>query len=150
MSSRKSSLMRGAMLGAASGILSQSGLATVLVRTPRSNLPGFFRHSWVKRLSAIAAAGEVTANILVTSLPPRTDPTLLAGRVAMGGLAGGLAGRGPGSGRFTGTMAGALVAPVGAWASTNSRAHLSRILPDKLVAVAETVIAFGLARLATR
>lgn len=138
------------MLGFASGILSQSALATVLTRTPSSSLPGLFRHNWIKRGAIAGAAGEVVANAFVTSLPPRTDPGPLGARIVMGALAGGLATRSPNASGLLGAVVGGCAAPVGAWASTTSRAKLSQHFPDKLIAVDETVVAFGLARMGTR
>jgi uncharacterized membrane protein len=86
----------------------------------------------------------------VTSLPPRTDPGPLGGRIVMGALAGGLATRTPKSSGIFGAVVGGCAAPVGAWLSTNSRAKLSQHIPDKLIAIGETVVAFGLARLAIK
>ena len=149
MPSFRSTLIRGAMLGYASGILSQAGIATVLERTPGAQLPGIVRNPWVKRLAGINAVGEVAANAFVTSLPPRTSAGPLAGRIALGALAGGLATRGDHSSGLAGAMGGAAVAPVRAWVSTTSRARLASFVPDKLLALVETVVAFGLARKAT-
>jgi uncharacterized membrane protein len=150
MTSSLSSIVRGAMLGYASGILSQSALATVLVRTPASSLPGPARHAWIKRLVVAATAGEVVANAFVPSLPPRTTAGPLGGRIAFGALAGGLATRGAKSSGLLGAIVGGCAAPVGAWASTTSRRKLAQHMPDKLIALGETVIAFGLSRTATK
>jgi uncharacterized membrane protein len=117
------------MLGFASGILSQSALATILVRTPAPSLPGVLRRRWIKRLMVASAAGEVVANAVVTSLPPRTDPAPLGGRIVMGALAGGLATRTSKSSGLFGAVVGGCVAPVGAWASTTSRRKLSQHVP---------------------
>ena len=149
MPSRLSSLWSGALLGAASGILSQSGLATVLVRTPRSNLPGIAQNRWVRRGVIAAAAGETLANAFVSSLPPRTDPPALTGRIINGGLSGLLATRQPGSSGVPAAIAGAMVAAGATWAATNGRAFLVKRVPDLVIAGAETIIAFGLARRGT-
>jgi uncharacterized membrane protein len=138
------------MLGYASGILSQSALAAVLVRTPAASLPGPARHRWIKRLVVAATAGEVVANAFISSLPPRTDPGPLGGRIMLGALAGGLATRSSKSSGLLGAVVGGCAAPVGAWASTTSRRKLSRHVPDKLIALGETAIAFGLSRIATK
>lgn len=149
MTKRSTGFVRGAMLGAASGILSQSGMVAVLKHTPESELPLMLGSRWVQRSMAVSALGEVLSNAFVSSLPPRTDRAPLTGRIVLGALAGGLATRSSVSSGLIGTMTGGVVAPIAAWVSTTSRAKLSRRFPDILIATGETVIAFGLARLAT-
>jgi uncharacterized membrane protein len=149
MSSRFSAISRGAMLGIASGILSQSGLAAVVARTPTSNLPRFLRNPWVRKGVMVAATGETLANAFIPVLPPRTDPPALGGRIVSGGLSGWIVTRERGSSGVPGAVSGAVVAAAATWVATNGRARLVKRVPDLVIAGAETVIAFGLARRAT-
>jgi uncharacterized membrane protein len=148
-SSQREAIIAGALLGLASGILSWSGFSTlVALRSPKA-LPKWARSRWTKRVTIPGAAGEVLANAFVSSLPPRTAPPALFGRVVMGAASGALASYGTGSVK-TGAIAGGLSAPVGAWVATNGRARLAKSVPDILVAVAETVVAFGLSSAGAR
>jgi uncharacterized membrane protein len=142
-SSQREAVIAGAMLGFACGILTWSGFTTLVLRQSPKALPGWARSKWVKRLAIPAAVGEAVANATISSLPPRTDPPPLFGRAVMGATSGALAGYGVGSTK-AGAIAGAVTAPAGAWVATNSRARLANVVPDILIAVAETVIAIGL------
>ncbi len=142
-SSRRESIIAGAMLGFASGILTWSGFTALVFSLPSSALPGWARSKWAKRLAVPAAVGEVVANATISSLPPRTDVPPLFGRAVMGATSGALAGYSSGSTK-AGAIAGGLAAPAGAWIATNSRARLSKSIPDIVVAVGETVAAAGL------
>ena len=73
------------LLGAASGLRSQLGVATVVARSDRS-LPPILRQPWTKRLLVAAAAGELVADKLPAT-PSRLSPVGIAGRLALGALA---------------------------------------------------------------
>jgi hypothetical protein len=75
-------------LGAASGLRSQLGIATVVVCSDPS-LPSIFRQPWTKRLLVAAAAGELVVDKLPTT-PSRLAPPGLAARLVLGALAAGL------------------------------------------------------------
>ena len=149
MLGRSSNLIPSALLGVASGILSQSGVATVLTATPPERLPRLLRSPWVKR-GAIAAAGlEIVANATVSSLPARSREGL-PGRIIMGAASAGLNASVRRQSPGIAAVVGSVSSGGSAIAVTKARAVLSRRIPDPLVALAETLVALALAALAVR
>lgn len=138
------------MLGLATGMLSQSGTATVLAATPADRLPGFLRAPWVRRLAVAWAVGEILANAFVPFLPPRTTPGPLGGRIVQGAATAALLAHADQRPMAIPAIAGGGAAALSANVATRLRARLSRHIPDLLIAIAETVLSLGLARGATR
>jgi len=133
----------GVFLGAASGLRSQIGVATVVVRSD-SSLPSIFRQPWTKGLLVAAAAGELVVDKLPTT-PSRLAPPGLVARLALGALAAGLFARTRNAPWLPGAAVGALSAAVAAKAGHDTRAQLARHAPDPAIAVVEDALALGLA-----
>jgi uncharacterized membrane protein len=73
--------MSSVILGAATGLRSQLGVATVVARSDPS-LPSMFRHPWIRRLVLAAAAGELVVDKL-PGTPSRLAPRGLVPRLAL-------------------------------------------------------------------
>jgi uncharacterized membrane protein len=80
--------MSSVVLGAATGLRSQLGVATVVARSDPS-LPSMFRHPWIRRLVLAAAAAELLVDKL-PGTPSRLAPRGIVPRLALGALAAGL------------------------------------------------------------
>lgn len=93
----------------------------------------------------VAVAGELVLDKLPQT-PSRTSPPGLAARLGSGAAAGWLLAGAPGA------AIGSAAAGLGAFAGERTRAALGRRtgLPDPLIAVAEDVVAIGVALAATR
>ena len=135
-------LASAALLGAATGLRSQMGLAALVWRFDRNRLPGLLRSRAARPVTAAAALVELGAD-QYPGAPPRTAPTGLIARITFGALTGGLAGgrraAGPGAG------VGAVLAVVAAFGGMAARSRLSRRFPPVAVALAEDAVAVGLA-----
>jgi uncharacterized membrane protein len=137
-------LLSSVFLGAASGLRSQLGVATVVARSGAA-LPPVFRNPWTKRLLAVAAAGELVADKL-PSAPSRLSPPGIASRLVLGALAAGLLAQTRGDASwFPAAVVGASSAVVAAKVGHDVRARLARRVPDPAVAVAEDAVALALA-----
>ncbi|MDQ1360525.1 MAG: hypothetical protein QOJ44_902 [Acidimicrobiaceae bacterium] len=140
---------RSALVGAASGMRSQLGMAAVVLRTDKNRLPAFLRTPAATRAVTVAAGAELLAD-KSPRVPDRLLPPSLAARFALGGLAGGLlahAERRPAApAAVVASVAAVLVAKV----SHDLRAWAARTVPDRLVAVAEDGLAIALALAGTR
>ena len=77
--------MSSVSLGAATGLRSQLGVASVVARSDPS-LPSMFRHPWIRRLVLAAAAGELVVDKL-PGTPSRLAPRGIVPRLALGALA---------------------------------------------------------------
>jgi uncharacterized membrane protein len=137
------------LVGSATGLRSQMGLAAVVVRTNKAGLPSWLRSSAAARSVTVAAGAELVADKL-PGTPSRLQPAGLAGRLVLGGLAAGLlahAERGPVvPAAALGSAAALLAAKVG----HDVRARAARTVPDPVVAVAEDGVAIALAVVGTR
>ncbi len=170
-------LASSALLGVATGLRSQIGVAAVIVGPLRHGLPARLRSGPAKTLAVTAAAGELVVDKLPAA-PARTEPLGVAARVVLGAGAAVLAARAsrPGlvvvagtrrsglsysrrSGGGWGSAAGAgAVAGASALASAHAgyraRVALARRCPGAAagvaVAVAEDATAVGLASLGCR
>ena len=81
-----------ALLGAASGMRSTAGIATVITQGDRESLPAPLRH----RLAGPAARVAVAVELLLDKMPftgSRLEPAGMAGRVVLSGAAGAVAAR---------------------------------------------------------
>jgi uncharacterized membrane protein len=130
-------------LGAASGLRSQIGVTTVVVRSA-SSLPSLFRQPWIKGFLVAAAAGELVVDKLPTT-PSRLAPPGLAARLVLGALAAGLFGQTQKAPWLPGAAIGALSAAFTAKVGHDIRARLAHHAPDPAIAVVEDALALGLA-----
>ena len=141
-------LVSSLFLGAASGLRSQLGVATVVARSNPA-LPLVFRNSWTRRLLVVAAAGELVADKLPNT-PSRLSPPGIAGRLALGALAAGLLAHTRDASWFPAAVVGASSAAVAAKVGHDARARLAQRVPDPAVAVVEDALALALAAAASR
>lgn len=139
-----------AMIGVATGYLSQTGLATLVNVLPERTLPTFARSPWVRRGALALAGGEMIGNVYFTSAPSRSSPPLLMGRTVLGAAGATLLARSHGNSLALPILVGAAGGALGSKVSADSRAVLARHVPDQLVAWAENALALGLAVVATR
>jgi uncharacterized membrane protein len=137
------------LVGSATGLRSQMGLAAVVVRTNKAGLPSWLRSSAAARSVTVAAGAELVADKL-PGTPSRLQPASLIGRLVLGGLAAGLlahAEKGPiVPAAALGSAAALLAAKVG----HDLRAQAARTVPDPVAAVAEDGVAIALAAVGTR
>ncbi len=143
-------LIRSALIGMASGYLSQTSAATVLFVTPSWQLPKNLRAPWVQRVALVSAAGEMIANAHLSFLPSRKAPGPLFGRILFGVGSAALLAYGRGNGVVVPVIAGGVSAVVAANVASDSRAVLARHVPDALIGWAENAMAVGLSVAATR
>jgi uncharacterized membrane protein len=139
----RSAVVGSVLLGAASGLRGQIGLAAVAARSDPS-LPPIFRQPWTRRLLVAAAAGELVVDKL-PSTPSRLEPPGLAGRIVMGGLSAGLFAQTRQAPWLPAGAIGASCAIVAAKIGHDVRARLARRAPDPAIAVVEDALALGLA-----
>lgn len=137
------------LVGAATGLRSQLGVAAVVLRADTDRFPPFLRTPAAARSVTVAAGAE----LVVDKTPlagDRLRPPALAARLVLGGLAGALlalAERRPVAPASVVALASAgLAAKIG----HDLRAVAARTVPDPVVAVAEDVVAIALAAVATR
>jgi uncharacterized membrane protein len=140
---RRRAVVGSVLLGAASGLRSQLGLAALVVRSDAS-LPPMLRQPWTRRIVAAAAAGELLADKL-PSTPSRLEPPGIAGRLALGALAAGLFARTRQAPWLAAAAIGASTAVVAAKFGHDARARLAHHAPDPAVAVLEDGLALALA-----
>jgi uncharacterized membrane protein len=135
--------MSSVLLGAASGLRSQLGVAAVAARSGPS-LPSMFREPWIRRLLLAAAAVE----LVVDKLPATPSRLALQGivpRLALGALAAGLSAQTRQASWLPAATLGASSAAIAAKLGHDVRARLARHAPDVAVAVAEDALALGAA-----
>ena len=118
-------------------------MAVIVARSDPSLSP-IFRRTWTKRLLIAAAAGELVADKLPNT-PSRLEPTGIAGRLVLGGLAASLYAQTRQTPWMPAAAIGAASAIVAAKIGHDVRAQLAQHVPDPAVAVVEDAIAFGLA-----
>ena len=139
-----------ALLGVATGFLSQVGPTAVIVNADPDRLPTFLTGQGVERLLLLGSLGEVLANAFVSFLPGRNRPPVLFQRMAFGAVAAALLASTRKGDVGQGALIGATTAGAAAVVSTPLRAMLGKVVPDLVVALGETVLAIVLARRATR
>ena len=140
---RRGVVVRSVLLGAASGLRSQLGLATVVARSDPS-LPPVFGKPWTRRLLVAAAAGELVVDKLPTT-PSRLAPPGFVGRLALGALAAGLFAQTRQAPWLPAAAIGASSAAIAAKVGHDLRARVAHYAPDPAVAVVEDALALGLA-----
>jgi hypothetical protein len=132
------------LVGAATGLRSQLGVAAVVLRADQDRLPAFLRTRAAARSVIAAAGGEILADKSARAID-RLRPVPLAMRFALGGVAGGLlahAERRPVAPSVAIASAAAVLA---AKVGHDLRARAARTVPDRVVAVAEDGVAIALA-----
>jgi hypothetical protein len=149
-SNTRQNVVASVLLGLSTGILSQTGIATVLHVTPATKLPKRLRPAWVRKLSLAAAGGEMVGNAFVTSLPSRADPAPLAGRIVVGAGSAALLASTRKRPVAIAAILGAIAAAFSARAASGARARHVANIPDPLFALAENALAVVLAARATR
>jgi uncharacterized membrane protein len=141
--SRRGAVVGSVFLGAASGLRSQIGVATLVSRSDPS-LPAIFRQPWTRRLLVAAAVGELVIDKLPAT-PSRLAPAGIAGRVALGALVASLFAQTRQAPWRPAAAIGASSAVIAAKLGHDVRARLDHHAPDPAVAVVEDALAFGLA-----
>ncbi len=135
--------MRSAILGAATGLRSQVGVASVVMRS-HPGLPSILRHPWARGLVLAAAAGE----LVVDKLPGTTSrlaPQGIIARLALAALAAGLSAQTRQESWLPAGAIGAASAAVSARIGHDVRARLARHAPGLPVALAEDAVAIAAA-----
>ena len=140
---RRGAVVGSVLLGAASGLRSQLGVATLVARSDPS-LPAPLRRPWTRRLLVAAAAGELVVDKLPAT-PSRLAPPGFVSRLALGALAAGLFAQTRHAPWLPAAAVGASSAAVAAKLGHDVRARLARHAPDPAVAVVEDALALGLA-----
>jgi uncharacterized membrane protein len=135
--------MSGAILGAASGLRSQLGVAAVVARSDPS-LPSMFREPLIRRLLLAAAAGELVVDKLPAT-PSRLTPQGIVPRRVLGALAASLSAQTRQASWPPAAALGASSAAIAARLGHDVRARLARHAPDPAVALAEDALALGAA-----
>ena len=131
------------LLGAASGLRGQIGVAVIAVRSDPS-LPPLLRQPWTRRVLVAAAAGELVADKLPNT-PSRLEPAGIVGRLALGALAASLYAQTRRAPWPPAAGIGAASAIVAAKIGHDLRAQLAKQVPDPAVAVVEDAVALSLA-----
>ncbi len=142
--SRKTAVVCAALIGSATGLRSQMGMAVVLSGTPPAQLPTLLGHRAVRPVAVTAALGELVADKL-PSTPPRTEARGLVPRIGLGGLSAGLLARSVGAPVPVAVAVGAGTAAGAAFAGMAARGALARRLPPLAAALAEDLVAVMLA-----
>ncbi|HEX4245844.1 MAG TPA: hypothetical protein VHY77_09770 [Acidimicrobiales bacterium] len=142
-------LISSVLVGAASGLRSQMGVAAVVLRAEKDGLPPVLRTTAAARTVVAAAAGELVVDKSPRAVS-RLRPGPLAARIVLGAIAGGLLAatkKGPVvPAAAVASAAAVLAAKVG----HDLRARAARSVPDRAVAVVEDGVALGLAAAGTR
>ena len=135
--------MSSVILGAATGLRSQLGVASVVARSDPS-LPSMLRHPWIRRLVLAAAAGELVVDKL-PGTPSRLAPRGIIPRLALGALAASLSAQTRQASWLPAAALGASSAAIAARLGHDVRARLARQAPDLAVALAEDALAIAAA-----
>jgi len=131
------------LLGAASGLRSQMGMAGVVLRGPRSAKPAWLQGKAARRVVVALALGELVADKL-PSTPNRTEPAGLAARIGLSALSCGILASSAGQGGPVPIIVGAATAVGAAYAGMTARAALARHVPPIVAALAEDALAVTL------
>ncbi len=149
-------LARAGLLGVVAGLRSQLPTAVLAARglAPSGGPLAPLRTTAGRRSAYLAAVGEMVADKL-SATPSRTSTGPLVGRVVSGGVAAAVLAASTGS-RRGGLVLPAIIGAAGGWVGswggfTARRALVAATgLPDPAVAVAEDLVAVGLAAVAVR
>jgi uncharacterized membrane protein len=138
-----------ALIGSATGLRSQMGMAVLLNGTPPAQLPALLGHRAVRPIAVTAALGELVADKL-PSTPARTQAPGLVPRIGLGGLSAGLLARSAGAPAPLAVAVGAGAAAGAAFAGMAARGALAKRVPPLAAALAEDLVAVMLAVVALR
>jgi uncharacterized membrane protein len=138
-----------ALIGSATGLRSQMGMAVLLTGTPTARLPALLGHRAVRPIALTAALGELVADKL-PSTPARTEARGLVPRIALGGLSAGLLARSAGAPATVAAAVGAGAATGAAFAGMAARLALAKRVPPLAAALSEDLVAVTLAVAALR
>jgi uncharacterized membrane protein len=141
------STVRSALLGAASGLRSQLGVAAVVVGPESHRVPSVLRTRTAKSIAAALAGGELLFD-KYPGAPNRTDPPAVVLRMALGAGSAGLLARSEQEPPGPAASLGALSALGATFGGFIIRRRLSARYPALLVALAEDALALGMAALA--
>jgi uncharacterized membrane protein len=136
------------LIGSASGLRSQMGLAAVVLRSDKDGLPSWLRTSAAARLVTVAAGAELVAD-KTARVGDRLRPGPLTARLVLGGLAAGLLAHAEKGPVVPAVALGSAAALLAAKVGHDVRARAARKLPDPVVAVAEDGLAIAMAMVGT-
>jgi uncharacterized membrane protein len=137
------------LIGTATGLRSQLGVAAILNGFPDDRIPRLLRRRSARTTAAMAALAELVVDKRA-STPARTDPGGLIPRIALGGLCGGLLARASGAPTIPFAALGAGAAVGAAFGGIAARRTLSERMPPVAAAVTEDLVALSLAVVALR
>ena len=141
-------LARAAALGAATGLRSSVGLATLVARRHDRSL-GVLSRPAAGPIAVLALGSELVIDKLPMT-PSRLEPPGLASRVVFAAFAAAAFARSESEFPVPAAVLASAIALVAAKAGHDARAALGRRVPDVAVALAEDGVALGLAAFATR
>ena len=142
-------LLGSALLGAATGMRSTVGLASVLVEGDTDGLPAALQHPVAKPAAGVAVAIE----LVLDKMPftgSRLEPAGIGGRLVFAGAAAGLAARRRARPVVASVLIAVAAAGVTAKVAHDLRARLAKKMPDRAVAVVEDLAALAVAAAAGR
>jgi uncharacterized membrane protein len=137
-------MLGAALLGAATGLRSQSGIAAVEVGKDTEGLPAMLAGPRARAVVTAGALGE----LVIDKLPKtgsRLEPEPLAARIVLGGLAGGQLARARCHPALPAAGLAALAALISAKVGHDTRMALAKRLGDPVAAVMEDTVTLGLA-----
>jgi len=123
---------------------STAGFSAVVRHGDASGLPPAFR----TRLARPAAVAAVAVEVVIDKMPftgSRLEPAGMAGRLVFAGAAAGLAARQRARPVIPAALVAMVTAAAIAKAAHDVRARLAETMPDRAVAVAEDLLALGIA-----
>jgi uncharacterized membrane protein len=132
------------LLGTASGLRSQIGVASVVVTAEPGRLPGPFGHRGARLGALAAAAGELVVDKL-PGVPARTAAGGLAARVVLGGVSGALLASVSGGPVVCSAAIGSGSAVAGAYGGLAVRRRLAARIAPLAAGLAEDGLAVALA-----
>lgn len=140
-------MLGAALLGTATGLRSQSGIAAVTLARDTEGLPAVLAGPRARAVVTAGALGE----LVIDKLPAtgsRLDPGPLAARIILGGLAGGQLARARHHSALPAAAVAALAALISAKVGHDTRVALAKKLSDPVAAVLEDAVTVILAFIA--
>jgi uncharacterized membrane protein len=135
-------------VGVATGLRSTVGVGA-LVETASGGLPAFATTPPARVVAGVATAGELVVDKLPTT-PSRLEPPGLAARAVLGAAAGGLLAKASARPVLPAALVASASALVSARVGHDLRRLASTRVPPLVAALAEDVVAIGLATFAVR
>jgi uncharacterized membrane protein len=137
-------MLGAALLGAATGLRSQSGIAAVVVGKDTEGLPTVLAGPRARAVLTAGALGELVLDKLPKT-GSRLEPGPLAARSILGGLAGGQFARDRHHPALPAAGLAALAALISAKVGHDTRVALAKRLSDPVAATLEDAVTLGLA-----